>query len=104
MRSTPDSPNVVWQGYPLATWVQRLAAHLTDFLLAGGSIMLGTLGLAIMMASVAGDELVRDPDHLWIRGTVARGVGVGAAPCGSRRHAELRGLVRGYAQQRPNAR
>ena len=83
MQSTPDSSNVVWQGYALATWVQRLAAHLTDFLLAGVSIMLGTLGLAILMASVAGDELVRDPDHLWIRELLREELGWGLLLAGA---------------------
>lgn len=67
-QSTADSSNVVWQGYELATWVQRLAAHLIDFLLAAGSLVVGLLGLATtLMAGSAGAELFKHPDHFWIR-------------------------------------
>ena len=56
MQSNPDSANVVWQGYASATWVQRLAAHLIDLLLAGGSITMGILGLAIAIGSTTNES------------------------------------------------
>ena len=68
MQSTSGSSNVVWHGFPLATWVQRMAAHLTDCLLACGSLVVGLLGLAaILMAGPAGDGFFSDPDHYWVR-------------------------------------
>lgn len=56
MQSNPDSANVVWQGYASATWMQRLAAHLIDLLLVGGSITMGILGLAIAIGSTITSE------------------------------------------------
>ena len=62
MQSNHDSANVVWQGYASATWVQRLAAHLIDLLLVGGSIAMGILGFAISIGSTISELQHRNHD------------------------------------------
>lgn len=66
MQSNPDSANVVWQGYASAMWIQRLAAHLIDLLLVGGSITMGLLGLVIAIGSTITSEYrTHDLIEIW---------------------------------------
>ena len=52
---TTESSNIR-HGYALATWLQRLIAHLIDRLIVGAIVLVGLFGLAVGVASRVADE------------------------------------------------
>ena len=65
-QSTPDSSNnVLWQGFPLAGWMRRLVAFLTDLMVALGSTVVAILGLLIVMGDLSSDLLAKEFGHAW---------------------------------------
>ena len=76
MQHEPDLSDVR-HGYVLATWLQRLAAHVIDRLLACGAIFIGLLGLAVRIIDWLDDPYERDPllSDGWLRDFVSGGVG-----------------------------
>ena len=65
MESIPDSSDIVWLGYRPATWAQRLAAQLLDFIYVVVGVLLAILGLLIVMASKVDDDLARAAAKEW---------------------------------------
>ena len=59
MQYEPDLSDVR-HGYVLAPWLQRLAAHFIDRLLACGAIFIGLLGLAVRIIDWLDDPYERD--------------------------------------------
>ena len=59
MQHEPDLSDVR-HGYVLATWLQRLAAHVIDRLLTCGAIFIGLLGLAVRIIDWLDDPYERD--------------------------------------------
>ena len=59
MQHEPDLSDVR-HGYVLAPWLQRLAAHFIDRLLACGAIFIGLLGLAVRIIRLAGPTLMKE--------------------------------------------
>ena len=76
MQYEPDLSDVR-HGYVLAPWLQRLAAHVIDRLLACGAIFIGLLGLAVRIIDWLDDPYERDPflHDGWLRDFVSSGVG-----------------------------
>ena len=77
MQSTADPTAIVWYGHGLATWLQRLAAHLIDLLLLGGCLVTAIFGLAMTLAADS-REFMRESDKAWIAEWLSEDLGRGS--------------------------
>ena len=105
---TTESSNIR-HGYALATWLQRLIAHLIDRLIVGAIVLVGLFGLAVGVASRVADEDA-SPKSDWVpfvAQIIARALegdwGWGLVAAAALRVPHLRRMVPLRAQRRANA-